>query len=96
MGGLDRRHQKAWSQLYAIAPVCKSTVQAGARDSYFAGRDFPSLEAWRADALRWWCTDVAGMRSCRVIDGAAPAVLFAAVEAKLLVALPARPFELAT
>jgi hypothetical protein len=65
------------------------------RDSYFAGRDFPTLGAWRDDALRW-CTDVAGTRSCRPLEGAAPVAVFAAVEAQALVALPARPFELAT
>jgi transposase len=65
------------------------------RDSFFAGRDHQSLEAWRADALRW-CTEVAGARACRAIGGAAPACVFAAVEAETLVALPARPFELAT
>jgi hypothetical protein len=64
------------------------------RDSYFAGRDFPTLGAWRDDALRW-CTDVAGKRSCRPLEGAAPAAVFAAVEAKALLALPLRVFELA-
>jgi Integrase core domain len=64
------------------------------RDSFFAGRDYPDLQAWRGAALGW-CTNVAGMRSCRPLDGAAPAALFAAVEARALVALPARAFELA-
>ena len=64
------------------------------RDSLFAGRDFPSLAAWRAEAARW-SMEVAGARACRALEGAAPAAVFAAVEVEALVALPARPFELA-
>jgi len=64
------------------------------RDSFFAGRDYPALSAWR-DAAALWSTSVAGVRKCRPIDGAAPATLFQAVEAETLLALPARPFELA-
>ncbi len=63
------------------------------RDSFFSGRDYPNLAAWRGAALNW-CTDVAGVRSCRPIDGASPASLFEAVEAKILLPLPDRPFEL--
>jgi hypothetical protein len=65
------------------------------RDSLFAGRDIASLGAWRAEAVRW-SAEVAGARACRAIEGAAPAALFAAIEAPALVALPARAFELAT
>jgi hypothetical protein len=36
--------------------------------------EFASL---RAEALRW-CTEVAGARACRPLDGAAPAAVFAA------------------
>jgi hypothetical protein len=43
-----------------------------------------------------WCRDVAGRRSCRPLGGAAPAAVFAAVEAEALRPLPARPFVLAT
>ncbi len=64
------------------------------RDSMWAGRDFPTLRAWRDEALRW-SSDVAGARSCRALDGAAPAAVFAAVEADALLALPVRRFELA-
>jgi len=65
------------------------------RDSFFAGRNYESIIEWREKALLW-CSDVAGQRSCRPIDGAKPAALFAAIEAGALVALPQRPFELAT
>ena len=65
------------------------------RDSYWRGRTFATLEGMQADAVRW-CQEVAGARSCRPLDGAAPAVVFAAVEAPALAALPATPFVLAT
>lgn len=64
------------------------------RDSLFAGRDMPSLAAWRAEGARW-SAEVAGRRSCRPLEGAAPMAVFEAVEADALVPLPARPFELA-
>ena len=65
------------------------------RDSYWRGRTFTTLEGMQAGAVRW-CRDVAGTRSCRPLDGAAPAVVFAAVEAPALRALPTTPFVLAT
>ena len=49
----------------------------------------------QSNAVRW-CRDVAGTRSCRSLDGAAPVAVFAAVEAPALRALPATPFVLAT
>src|SRR6185312_17237679 len=49
----------------------------------------------RAAALVW-SRDVAGARACRPLDGAAPAAVFAAVEASALRPLPATPFVLAT
>ncbi|MDT5024806.1 MAG: hypothetical protein QOE61_1232, partial [Micromonosporaceae bacterium] len=49
----------------------------------------------RAAALAW-CTDVAGARACRPLDGAAPAAVFAALEAHALAPLPAAPFVLAS
>jgi hypothetical protein len=42
-----------------------------------------------------WCTDVAGRRAHRSLDGASPLAVFTAVEADALVGLPAVPFELA-
>jgi transposase len=65
------------------------------RDSFWRGRQFISLPQMRTDARRW-CTEVAGQRACRPLDGAAPAAVFAAVEAAELKPLPARPFTLAT
>ena len=47
------------------------------RDSFWRGREFTSLEQMQAEAVRW-CTDVAGQRACRPLDGAAPAAVFAA------------------
>jgi transposase len=65
------------------------------RDSFWRGREFASLEQMQQAALEW-CTQVAGRRACRPLGGAAPAAVFAAVEAQALLALPARPFVLAT
>jgi len=64
------------------------------RDSFWRGREFASLLEMRAAALTW-CTDVAGARACRPLDGAAPAAVFAALEASALAPLPAAPFVLA-
>ena len=65
------------------------------RDSFWRGREFRTLAAMRADALRW-SRDVAGMRACRPLEGAAPAAVFAAVEQQALRPLPMAPFVLAT
>ena len=48
----------------------------------------------QAEAVRW-CEQVAGRRSCRPLDGAAPAAVFAAAEAGELAPLPKAPFVLA-
>jgi hypothetical protein len=64
------------------------------RDSFWRGREFSSLAAMQAGALEW-CVNVAGQRRCRPLDGAAPAAVFAAVEAAALAPLPATPFVLA-
>jgi len=64
------------------------------RDSFWRGREFLSLEQMQADAVRW-SADVAGQRSCRPLDGAAPAAVFAAVEKDRLSPLPQDPFVLA-
>lgn len=65
------------------------------RDSFWRGREFTCLEQMQAAALRW-SSEVAGARSCRPLDGAAPAAVFAAVEAPALKPLPKTPFVLAT
>ena len=65
------------------------------RDSLWRGREFTSLAQMQAEAERW-SAEVAGHRPCRPLDGAAPAVVFAAVEKDALRPLPADPFVLAT
>lgn len=64
------------------------------RDSFWRGRTFSSLSEMQAAALAW-CDEVAGTRTCRPLDGAAPGAVFAAVEQAALLPLPERPFELA-
>jgi IstB-like ATP binding protein len=64
------------------------------RDSFFAGRDFASLEAMQQAAVRW-SLQVAGRRACRPLGGAQPLVMFQASEQPALLALPAEPYELA-
>ena len=49
----------------------------------------------QAEAERW-SAKVAGRRSCRPLGGAAPAAVFAAVEAPALCPLPKTPFVVAT
>ena len=65
------------------------------RDSFWRGREFSSLKQMRAGALSW-CVEVAGTRACRPLHGAAPAAVFAAVEASTLASLPSAPFVLAS
>jgi transposase len=64
------------------------------RDSFWRGREFTSLAQMQAGAEQW-CAEVAGQRSCRPLQGAAPAAVFAAAEKDALAALPASPFVLA-
>ncbi len=64
------------------------------RDSFFAGRDFPSLQAMQ-DAAVTWSLQVAGRRPCRPLGGAQPLAVFAATERPVLLALPPEPYELA-
>jgi transposase len=64
------------------------------RDSFWRGREFTSMAQMQADAERW-CTEVAGQRACRPLDGAAPAAVFAAAEKDHLRPLPPSPFVLA-
>jgi hypothetical protein len=65
------------------------------RDSYFAGRQWVDLSHMQTAALAW-CTDVAGRRSHRSLDGASPLSVFDAVERPTLICLPKQPFELAS
>jgi transposase len=64
------------------------------RDSFWRGRQFTSLPEMQAAAVEW-SLQVAGQRACRPLHGAAPAAVFAAVEAAALRPLPAREFVLA-
>lgn len=65
------------------------------RDSFWRGRQFASVAQMQAEAVDW-CAQVAGRRTCRPLGGAAPASVFAAVEAQALQPLPHKPFVLAT
>jgi hypothetical protein len=49
----------------------------------------------QAEAVRW-SAEVAGRRTCRPLEGAAPAAVFEAVEKDALRPLPAEPFVLAS
>jgi len=62
------------------------------RDSFWRGRSFASLADMQAAAVRW-CTEVAGVRAHRSLDGASPLAVFDAVEKPALLPLPARVFE---
>ncbi len=65
------------------------------RDSFWRGRSFGSEAEMRAGALRW-CSEVAGVRHHRSLEGASPLSVFAAIEADALIPLPRVEFELAT
>jgi transposase len=65
------------------------------RDSFWRGRDWLSEADMHAGAIEW-CTTVAGGRHHRSLEGAAPLVVFEAVEREALIALPPTPFELAS
>jgi transposase len=65
------------------------------RDSLWRGRVWASETDMQTAALTW-CTEVAGRRQHRSLEGAAPASVFAAIEADTLVPLPRMPFELAS
>jgi transposase len=64
------------------------------RDSFWRGRDWVSEDEMQARALDW-CRNVAGVRSHRSLEGAAPLAMFNAVEADALLPLPRDRFELA-
>lgn len=64
------------------------------RDSWWRGREFVSIEQMQAAAIAW-CTEVAGLRECRPLGGAAPAAVFEAVEKPALTPLPPTAFVLA-
>jgi transposase len=65
------------------------------RDSFWRGREFGSIAEMQGAALTW-CLQVAGHRSHRGLDGAAPLAVFEAAEQPALIALPPTRFTLAT
>jgi transposase len=82
----------------AAKPRDKARVERAmpyVRDSFWRGRSFTSLEAMQAAALDW-SVEVAGARRHPSLDGAAPASVFAAVEAAALKPLPRSRFVVAT
>jgi transposase len=70
-------------------------VQAYVKSSFFAGREWPSWQAI-VEGARRWCTEVAGKRTPRILEGRTPHEVFVSEEADVLLRLPATPFELAT
>lgn len=81
------RHPKDKPRVERIIPY--------ARDSFFSGRTFASLDELRL-AAEHWSRAVAGGRACRPLGGATPLTLFRAQEREALLALPARCFEAAS
>jgi transposase len=81
----------------ALKPKDKPRVERPmpyVRDSMWRGREWRDETHMQAEALRW-CTEVAGRRHHRSLEGAMPLVVFEAVEADALIALPSNDFELA-
>ena len=81
----------------ALKPKDKPRVERQipyVRDSFYRGRDF-TCEAEMATAALKWCTEVAGIRHHRSLEGAAPLTVFQSDELGLLLPLPLFPFELA-
>ena len=82
----------------AYHPRDKASIEAHQRylrSSFFAGRSWASLAAMTEDAARW-CTEVAGQRRPRALEGRSVLEAFAAEEAVALLPLPEQPFEPAT
>lgn len=81
----------------AVRPKDKARVERQMpyiRDSFWAGREFVSVEHMQTAAVDW-ARDVAGRRECRPLGGAAPIAVFEAIEAEMLLPLPDTPFTLA-
>lgn len=62
------------------------------RDSFWAGREFTSLDQMQNAALHW-ATEVYGRHQHRGLDGTTPSAVFEAIEQSALTQLPARSFE---
>ena len=81
----------------AFKPKDKARVERPmpyVRDSFWRGRTWSSLEEMQGAAVAW-CTDVAGRRSHRSLDGSAPGVVFETVERPALRPLAHLRFEAA-
>lgn len=65
------------------------------RDSFWRGRTWSGVGDMQSGAVAW-CRDVAGARTHRSLEGAAPARVFEAVELPALKPLPTSPFVLAS
>jgi transposase len=65
------------------------------RDSFWSGREWTGIDQM-ADGAQRWCTEVAGMRSHRSLDGASPLAVFEETEKPTMLALPQAAFELAS
>ena len=82
----------------ALKPKDKPRVERQmpyVRDSFWRGREWVDLADMRRGALEW-CTNVAGVRHHRSMEGASPLSVFTALEAPARIALPAMTFEIAT
>jgi hypothetical protein len=64
------------------------------RESFWRGRTWAGIGDMQSGAVTW-CTDVAGRRQHRGLEGASPLSVFDAVEAPALLGLPPEVFELA-
>lgn len=81
----------------ALKPKDKPRVERQmpyVRDSMWRGRTWAGVGDMQSGALRW-CSQVAGTRSHRSLEGASPMSVFEAVEAPALIGLPVERFELA-
>ena len=81
----------------AFKPKDKARVERSMqylRDSWWRGRTWESLAQMQTAAVTW-CTDIAGRRAHRSLDGAAPGVIFKTVERPAMRALPHLAFETA-
>ena len=93
-GELARHYGFLVDPARAAHPTDKPKVERGvayARASFFAGRDFDSLEGMRAAALQW-CLTTAGLRA-HGTTGEQPLVAFQKRERAALRPLPTRPWE---
>lgn len=81
----------------ALKPKDKPRVERPmpyVRDSFWRGRQWTGEDHMQVGGLAW-CTEVAGVRSHRSLDGASPLSVFEALEAPALRGLPTQAFELA-